>query len=80
MQLWNDCVQVPGVAKARRDGVLDHIRRLGYQFFRSGLLRDCYGYMAKVHGQDWCIKHRRGGKEEAINELGRDQEAISNLL
>ncbi len=71
---------MPGVAKARRDGALDHIQRLGYQFFRSGLLRYCYGYMAKVHGQDWHTKRRRGGKEEAINELGRDQEAISNLL
>jgi hypothetical protein len=80
MHLWNDRVQVPGVAKARRDGALDRIRRLGYRFFRLGLLRDCYGYMAKAHSWDWHMKHWRGGKEEAINKLGRDQEAISNLL
>jgi hypothetical protein len=46
----------------------------------SNLLTDCARHMAESHGKNWSTKPRKLVKGGTINELGRDREAIANML
>jgi hypothetical protein len=80
MHLWNDRVSIPGLPAETRNAALDGIRRLAFRLFMSNLLTDCIQHMAESHGKNWSTKPRKVAKGGTINELGRDRDAIANML
>ena len=80
MHLWNNRVNVPGLPKGRMDKALDAIQQLGLRFFKISSLTDCCKYTARMHRLNWKTKPQRDVKGGALNNLGRDQDAMANLL
>ncbi len=77
--LWNDQVSTAGVPKERRDRALTRFRKLGFQLFQKGLVKDCCAFLSQTHGKNWMEKRQQDG-EGALTELGRDQRTISSML
>jgi len=80
MHLWNDRVTMAGLPEETRKAALDGIRQVAFQFFMSTLLMECVQYMAKSHGKDWLTKPLNVAKGGTTNKLGRDRDAMANML
>ena len=78
--MWNDRVTMPGLPAETRNAALDGFRWMAFGCFMSNLLTDCVQHMAESHGKDWSTKPRKVAKGGTINELGRDRDAIANML
>ncbi len=58
MHLWNNRVSMAGVPKERRDKALMGFRKLGFQLFRKGLVKDCCAFLSQAHGKNWMEKRQ----------------------
>ena len=77
--LWNDRIRCPpGVTEAQRDVALEGFRKLGHRWFLRGLVRDSVGYIRLTYGTSW--KKARHTKDGELTTLGKDREAISDVL
>jgi hypothetical protein len=77
--LWNYHVLTSRTANKRRDKALTGFRKLGFQFFRQGLVRDCWALLSQEHGLEW-TKGRQGDGNRVLTELGCNQCTISSML
>ena len=77
--LWNERVDIPGFTPAKRDKVLEKLRKIGHRLFLRALRRDCHSFLVEKHGVEWQAKPRQDEKGRPT-ELGRDQQAVCSAL
>lgn len=77
VHLWNRRIKFAR-PEAVRDQQFERLRKLGHRLFVRALYADCIAHLVAEHGEDWVSQPKRvAGK---LTELGRDQQAIANLL
>ena len=78
--LWDDRVNAPSVSKRQKGKALSGFRKLGFRWFRRGLVEDCSKFMRSEHGKDWKERGARRDATGKLTELGRDLAAIAGML
>ncbi len=53
MHLWDNRVNATDVPKRQKVKALSGFRKLGFRWFRRGLVWDCFEFMRSEHGKDW---------------------------